>query len=103
MKFVYCLFAMYIVFLLTIPCQDDFDFTISNSTQNKPPHNHDKDGHDCHTCSPFCVCNCCHANTIVALKSIFTHVENVPTIVACIYKEVTVEDIILTIWQPPKL
>ena len=87
--------------LLAYPCQDGRE--IAEKTEKSTRHNHEDDGKDCHTCTPFCICSCCHVNTIVILKVFLEAAVSVPTIYISIYKENPAKEIILPIWQPPKL
>ena len=97
MKIICSIFSIYIICLLAYPCQDSCVHSDIKST------NHEQDDDDCHVCPPFCICNCCHVNTLITLKTILEKVITVPVLVVCIYKESSIKDIIHSIWQPPKL
>lgn len=84
-----------------MPCHDDT--TISQSQEIEKATTHDQKQQDCHTCSPFCICNCCQINTIVALNSIIKAYDTVPLLFVSFYNEVPLKDISLSIWQPPKI
>ncbi|MEI7594767.1 MAG: DUF6660 family protein [Bacteroidota bacterium] len=99
MKILCYLLSIYIICLLGVPCQDTCDMSDNHKTEEPTSH----DEKDCHQCSPFCHCNCCHVNTIVSLKIILNAIETTPSVFVSIYKEIPVKDIILHIWQPPKL
>jgi hypothetical protein len=101
MKIMGKILIIYIFTLLAFPCQDSFGFSC-------PQHNEqstDQDGCpiDCHTCSPFCTCNCCHTNTVVALESNLISVEFIPFSYISLYKDEYFQEITLAIWQPPKI
>lgn len=101
MKIFCYLFTFYILYLLAYPCQDDIDELFIHKTEKSTDSGHEHK--DCHSCSPFCICNCCHVNTIVALKVIIKAVSTLPSLFISIYKEDSPKEIILPIWQPPKL
>lgn len=85
---------------MTYPCQDGGDILCMNKTENSTNNNHTDN--DCHTCPPFCVCNCCHVNTIIALNESVNAITPIPVVVTYIYNVISLKDIILDIWQPPK-
>jgi len=100
MKLFCYIISIYIIGLLLFPCQNNGDLSFTNKTEKSANHNHEEQG--CHTCPPFCVCDCCQVNTIISLKTIINSTETVPVLFICIYKETPLKDIILSIWQPPK-
>ena len=101
MKYFCLIFSVYIIGLLAFPCQDDIDELFVNKTEKSTTSNHEHK--DCHSCSPFCVCNCCQVNTIVVMKAVINAIVTRPTLFVSIYKENPPKEIILPIWQPPKL
>ena len=101
MKLLVYIFSIYIFSLLAFPCQDNCDHSSSDKMEKSTSHNHED--HDCHTCSPFCVCNCCHVNTIVTFNAIINSAVTLPTFFYVFYKESFIKDIIFSIWQPPKI
>ncbi len=104
MKLFCYIFSFYIICLLAYPCQDYKNISCSNYKEECSSSTEHKEDNDCHSCPPFCVCNCCQVNTIVVLKVLLNSV-NIDLIaeVRTIYKEISVKEIILTIWQPPKI
>ncbi len=99
MKWLSYIVSIYIFSLLIFPCQDDCIFSATTETEHSTNH----DDQDCHSCSPFCVCNCCHVNTIITLSAIIKTTVTIPTLFNVIYKESFIKDIIFSIWQPPKI
>lgn len=101
MKLLSIIFCVYILSLLAYPCQDEICVAHTSHAEKSSPHNHHEK--DCHTCSPFCVCNCCHTNTNVALNAVSINVELPLAFIINTYKESPIKDISLSIWQPPKI
>jgi hypothetical protein len=101
MKLLCYVLSFYIFSLVAIPCHDDANILLTQNIEKSTTHNQDKQ--NCDTCSPFCICNCCQTNTIVALYSIITANETVPSIFISFYNEAPIKDISLSIWQPPKI
>lgn len=101
MKIICYIFSIYIITLLTYPCQDGKDIASLNNTEQSANHSHNDK--DCHTCPPFCVCNCCHVNTIITLKTYFKVIETIPVEIFSVYKVISLKDIVFSIWQPPKI
>ncbi len=101
MKLLCCIFSIYILSLLAVPCQDNGDTLFSDKTERSANHSHNDN--DCHGCTPFCICNCCHVNTIIVLNVFINTAETVPTLFKSIYCEASVKDVIFAIWQPPKI
>ncbi|OFX17468.1 MAG: hypothetical protein A2033_12100 [Bacteroidetes bacterium GWA2_31_9] len=101
MKLFSFIFSIYIISLLVYPCQESSEISSHNTEQSQNT-NHSHNEQDCHSCAPFCICNCCQVNTLTSLK---VSVKAIPAIlekITFIYKETSVKDIVLTIWQPPK-
>ena len=86
--------------MLAYPCQDNCDDLCAHKTEKASSHQHDEN--DCHSCSPFCFCNCCHVSTIVSYHAIINIFETIPVKLVSIIKEVPIKDILLSIWQPPE-
>jgi len=101
MKLFAYILSIYILTLLAYPCQDDCSYLLTNNTNNSASHTHSEQ--DCNTCTPFCICNCCHVNTIITLKTYFKATETIPVVISSVYKVISLKDIIFSIWQPPKI
>lgn len=100
MKFFCYILSIYIISLLAYPCHDKSDHLNTYKTEKSTDQNHNEQ--ECHTCSPFCSCSCCNVNTIVTVKAGIKTAETVSALPVSIYKETSIKDIILSIWQPPK-
>ncbi|MFA6922929.1 MAG: DUF6660 family protein [Bacteroidales bacterium] len=99
MKLFCYIFLIYIINILVYPCRDNGNISFVNKSANS---NQNHDEQDCHTCPPFCICNCCQVNTITSLKMTIKTIKTIPIIFVSIYKETPLKDIIFSIWQPPK-
>ena len=74
-----------------------------SKTETDSHKSHDSKSADCGTCSPFCVCNCCHGNTLISLIPVFSTFFNIPSSTISLYKEFQIKEILFSIWQPPKI
>lgn len=106
---VFCFsFIVYIVLLLTQPCQD-FAATANDSVYNKSPYsqqqkpsNHNSQSDEC---SPFCICSCCSLSVVehsvsFTLTSVLKSVEIKANLAN--YTNPNSETLQTSIWQPPK-
>lgn len=101
MKYLAIILSLYVVFLCSLQCQDEIEVCCkANDTSHKTDNHHDN---DCHSCSPFCVCNCCHANTLVIVKKAVEPVCKVENAYHVIFSEGNPQEILQNIWQPPKI
>jgi hypothetical protein len=102
-KLICKILIIYIFSLLAFPCQDSFGYTCSHENGKTQNDHHENCPDDCHMCSPFCTCNCCHTNTIVAIENNNVTVEFVPVFFISLYIEDCYSDVLIPIWQPPKI
>ncbi|WP_435302826.1 DUF6660 family protein [Flavobacterium aestuarii] len=104
MKFIHFILSIYIIALSCLPCSDavnDMDNKmVSVKTEDKSSADHRED-----SCSPFCICNCCHnsgfyktaeyiTSAIIKINSKNTKIE---------YSPVFLSGFHTSIWQPPKI
>lgn len=108
MRSVSLFIVVYILFLLTQPCQDVFAAYASGEGERiaaaaSPQMPGEVPGE---TCSPFCICSCCglsvgyHSNVLIAEPKQIAHV--IQTI-RVEYSDPAVNNFSGSIWQPPKL
>ncbi len=94
--------CLYVCSLLCFPCQDNGVHSGVAGHMASDATHHDKDDGECHHCSPFCTCNCCHVTAITSLH-IFAGVSSdviIPTIPSTVGN--ISEGVRFSIWQPPK-
>ena len=85
-----------------MPCRDTICLKDKHNHEASKDNDH-QNSNDCHTCSPFCTCNCCQSNTILVLENVFSKPQNKAIIITVLYKETPPKDIPFSIWQPPKI
>jgi len=105
MKWVTCIYAVYILSLCAYPCQDNGEHSDysekSVQIQNSCRGHHDS---NCsHKCSPFCFCNCCQVNTVVSLPLNLQEIITIPFVHITSYVESKLQEVPELIWQPPKI
>jgi len=103
MKFMAYILSIYIFSLLTYPCQDAICNTHLCKIEKSTDHNKSHDEQKCHGCSPFCVCCCCHANTLTSIKTDLKIVGTTPILYIVEYNESFLKEINNAIWEPPKV
>ena len=104
MKFINLLLSIYIIALSCLPCTDAEGYIENNTAVVK---NQEKaiSEHHADSCSPFCICNCCHSNgfyktadyttaAIIKINTENTKIEYSPVFISTFYK---------SIWLPPKI
>jgi len=105
MKAARIIFALYIIFLTSIPCVDVCNGgTYHCGEAGLYPFNSKSLEHnELDSCSPFCVCNCCQVNVVTQGCIILAEPSNVcvDTIQALTLGEI--QEIPLPFWQPPKI
>lgn len=101
MKYLAVVLSIYVIFLCSLQCRDEID-ACSSKTEHSQTENHHSDS-DCNSCSPFCVCNCCHTNTIVIVKKAIEPVQKIENAYQIIFSEGNPKQIPQNIWQPPKI
>lgn len=108
MKLIWFLFAVYLVSLSLLPCNDVDDCTDFAKTELHKNHSHDKKSETQNDqCAPFCSCACCGVHGFQFQNHIFKE-EKTPCLADnkmqndC-YVFTNYQTIHLGIWQPPKL
>jgi len=89
-----------------VPCADAISYEQTSivkavSTEVSAPRNHNERGMD--ACSPFCVCACCNAPTVVK-NAVFSI--NIPLQISLEYTNNTLgkaTSTSISVWQPPRL
>jgi len=107
MKFISCIFSIYLIVLSCLPCADmETHSSIQSSKEissNDENHSHDKNGD---TCSPFCICNCCGSQVFAYSADYFYNFVSVKTLIdkkIPEYKSVLTSNFFGSIWQPPQI
>ena len=104
MKVLSIILTFYLFYLCSFPCQDKCNVSECKAKTEADSHkSHESKSDDCSTCSPFCVCNCCHGNTLIALSPVFTAFYNIPSTDITSYRVFQIKEILFSIWQPPKI
>lgn len=102
MKVLSILFAIYVLWLTFTPCVDLVIPVSSYAVSVVQNQSKNIDSDSCTGCSPFCVCNCCHSNTLVSLSIPLSCNSNI----LFTYKNLYIADLVNvlsgSIWQPPK-
>lgn len=103
------LLAIVILLVAMYPCADKFFPTVNTNQQQEYAqittlHNYSDCMHYLDSCSPLCACACCAAPVTLALQITLvppTHI--LPIDSTNTNYQVSVQDVDLYIWQPPKL
>jgi len=105
MKWLSCIFALYILSLCAYPCQDNGDHSdfASNQIHKEKACEGHHDSNCNHKCSPFCFCNCCQVNTVVSVPMYLQVFITIPSIRITTFIESRLPEIPEVIWQPPKI
>ena len=101
MKIICLILSIYTLYLVSLPCKDDIGCSDSNHPHSEQGTSHNDN--DCHDCSPFCTCSCCHVSTIVTLQLFFAPVVFFFQKIETIHKESSLKEVFISIFQPPKL
>jgi len=99
--------VIYVLVLLTQPCEDVFAFP-SQLDQSETasilidaPNDREPE-----TCSPFCICGCCSlsvaSHTFTSLESIETVIHSTPK-APLTYRNLHGATYLSSVWQPPKV
>ncbi|MEO7540291.1 MAG: DUF6660 family protein [Pyrinomonadaceae bacterium] len=102
------IFIVYIVMLLTQPCQDMVTMFDQCDPGSETAHIENPSAdHDCaEGCSPFCICSCCGGSVVVNhLVSIAVASHSITTVISPTMSEYTSDDRTPfgnSVWQPPK-
>lgn len=103
MKYLSLIMCFYVCLLLSFPCQDNgVHAGVPGHMASEQTTHHDHDEGECHHCSPFCTCNCCHVQVITSLFIISGAPANVIIPPIGILQERISEGMHYAIWQPPK-
>ena len=106
MKPIRIIFALYIIFLTTIPCVDigeNCAHRHSGETGLYPLNSKSNEHNDLDYCSPFCVCNCCQVNVVTQGCVILTEPSRVCINTLHVLTLGEIQEIPLPFWQPPKI
>lgn len=98
------LLALFLAYLVTVPCTDGLDYANEVAQTDCKSHDHSSHNH-VDTCSPFCSCTCCGIHLMVADYTIYHFKTNVsPTYAEIVTYHPQVDlGIVYGIWQPPKV
>jgi len=100
--------TLYVILLLTQPCQDVFALPHEAGSQTSTVTlRHEPADSECEseTCSPFCICSCCSLSVINCTFTTAVNLETVPTPNAggvISYTDPYATAYQPSIWQPPK-
>lgn len=106
MKLLTILFSIYIITLSCLPCADA-EITIGKETASL--HIDTKSSTDTHledTCSPFCICNCCHSSGFYKSNDYIKRAVTVNIFIetqATEYTSAFFSNFHNSIWQPPQI
>ena len=103
MKFLCWLMTVYLFCLLAYPCQDEICYSCKTrqACTEKTGHMDGQNEH-CHDCSPFCVCNCCHASTLTSCNFYPGPEMIMPETLISLYRSIFLTGISADVWRPPK-
>ncbi|MBC8047905.1 MAG: hypothetical protein H7Y00_13995 [Fimbriimonadaceae bacterium] len=93
--------SFYIIALSAMPCTDmhaenhEVNITVEQSQNHHEEHND--------VCPPFCHCSCCSVNAENNFSTILSNILSESNQEFNFPKDVRFDDILLAIWQPPKL
>jgi hypothetical protein len=104
MKLLTLFWSVYIFAMAILPCHDSSIYEDFCCHEKKETHQKDK--HENHTCTPFCVCVCCGSLVVlgqefVSPAPVFAVSEMVS--IKVLLKHYFVSNYFGFIWQPPKL
>src|SRR5690606_36922533 len=105
MRFLLCIFSLYLLALTAMPCSDMSNNCETATTSITKPvtHNHQSDGDD--ACGPFCFCSCCSVSTnpkITALE--FQIAKPITSTITYPVRDFSlISNYYGNIWQPPKI
>ena len=105
MKATRIIFALYIIFLTTMPCVDILENCGLHQCDTVlcPQNSHSQEHNDIDNCSPFCVCNCCQVSVVTQAIVILAEPSRI-----CIntIRDIAIgkiQEIPFPFWQPPKI
>ncbi len=97
MKFVAFILSFYLIFLVLIPCSDEFANS-PNIEFSIEKHSHT---HEFELCSPFCACDCCHIPVHLELFQIsLPQIQPYSPVV--VLRKLKIIPVLFNIWKPPK-
>jgi hypothetical protein len=103
MKMLAYILCIYIVYLVSLPCVDEDNYSCSSYLEQSSHQANDHDHQHHNTCSPFCVCVCCNVTVVMAKywvqKKPFRLAQ--PAFIPFYEKIISVYH--SNIWQPPKV
>ena len=106
MKLLNLLFSIYIIALSCMPCADA-EINIGNKTASiYTETNLPLDKHHDDTCSPFCICNCCHWNGFyktIDYADITVGIKIATEKTTIEYTSTLFSNFRNSIWQPPQI
>jgi hypothetical protein len=100
-KYLAVILSLYVIFLCSLQCQDKIEVNCSFTDCSHTESQHNEK--DCHSCSPLCVCNCCHTNTLVIVKKAIEPVQKIENAYQIVLSDGRPTEIPQKIWQPPKI
>lgn len=101
MKWIYCILSLYILALSLAPCGDSED--CKENMQMIVAEDHSDHEHQSENCSPFCTCNCCSVQVVPAKTNVFSLVLNFQNHNGSQFIPSMLQEIPLSIWQPPQI
>jgi hypothetical protein len=104
MKLLCLILSVYVIMLSTKPCCSDNDCQGKELTKNEQARKSPIKEKECHGCSPFLTCGTCVGFVIAKPLNLNLKfmVETPVQIYAC-YQQPFVQQVSLSIWQPPQL
>lgn len=105
MKTARIIFALYIIFLTTIPCVDVCNGGTHHcgDTGLYPLNSKSIEHNDPDSCSPFCVCNCCQVNVVTQGMLMMNDPSRICMNTVYPVNSGEIQEIPLPFWQPPKI
>lgn len=105
MKWLLCLFSLYILVLAGIPCRADDECCIEETIANAAPAQPDKQTQHPRypvPCSPFFACGACHGFVIPDIALVVPQHQPHRAPKQTLYRTAALPDFTRAIWQPPK-
>ena len=102
MKTLCLILSIYTLYMISLPCRDNMGCADNHhhNTEQNSSHNDDD---DCHECSPFCTCNCCHVSTVLTFQVFFKSINFLFQEIETIHKESSLKEVFIPIFQPPQI
>jgi hypothetical protein len=104
-KLISYLLAFYTIALACIPCQDEISLPLQDHIRTEVSTTHDHDTTPvADLCSPFCICACCAAITLLGAPSCLPEIAVKPRYEQTYftYNSPFGSNSLNAIWQPPK-